>query len=137
MTAFNQIFVAETVGDTLIVIPQGDATGFRYADLHNESNIVHHRLDDPAIQNLIVDLSQMETIGSTVISVIVKLLRKVSNKGGQARMCAASENTCEVLDTMNICKLWPYFATREQALQAIQSQDAATATDDKQPDATA
>ena len=136
MTAFNRVFMVEIVGDTLIVTPNGSASGFRYADIHEESNIVHRRLGDPTIRHLIVDLGNLDSISSVMIGAMVRLLRRTSNTGGQALMCQSSADLSDVLDTMNLCKLWPCFATREDALLAIQSQDSTRADDGDNPDAT-
>jgi hypothetical protein len=45
MTQPNTVFTTELIGDTLVVTPQGDSTGFRYNDIHSETNAVITAID--------------------------------------------------------------------------------------------
>ena len=53
---YNKIFKLERDDEVLIVIPQGDASGFRYQDVHHESNMTLEVLDDPTLRHVIVDI---------------------------------------------------------------------------------
>lgn len=117
----GSLFGIDRHEDTLIILPLIDGGWFRYAKLHTESNALRHRLRSPELKNLVFDLGQLNYFGSELIGVLVSLARDVTNAGGKAALCNASEKMQEVLRHMSLHKLWPYYATRDEALKAIHS----------------
>lgn len=117
----NKVFRLERDGNVLIVIPQGDASGFRYNDVHQESNATLQVLDDPSLQHVVVDFTSELMLGSIMISVVIKVCRKAGTKGGSAAFCNASENMLEVLQTMNLTKLWTHYSSRADAIAAVRA----------------
>lgn len=117
----NKVFRLERDGNVLIVIPQGDASGFRYNDVHQESNLVLQVLDDPSLVNVVVDFTSEQMLGSIIISVVIKVCRKAGGKGGKAAFCNASSNMLEVLQTMNLTKLWTHYTNRADAIAAVRT----------------
>jgi anti-anti-sigma factor len=120
MPANAKVFNTDRAGDTLIVIPQGDGLGFRYADVHTEANGIRRSLGQPDIRHLVIDLESLDYFGSEVIGVFITMAREATNRGGNAALCNASEKMQEVLDNMKLFKLWPHFNSRADALQDVQ-----------------
>jgi len=119
MVKHLKLFNVQQTGDTVVVSPQGQGSGFRYQDLHVEANVVRNHLLKTPKCNLIVDLGQMDYCGSEFIGSLVSMLRETRNRGGKALFCSANSHIHKVLDNMSLFKLWPYHATREEALQAV------------------
>ena len=117
----NKVFRLERDGNVLIVIPQGDAIGFRYHDIHQESNSTLQVLDDPSLVHVVIDFTSEQMLGSIIISVIIKICRKAGSKGGKAAFCSASTNMLEVLQTMNLTKLWAHYPTRAEAITTVRA----------------
>ena len=118
-TRHNKVFSTERNGDTLVVIPLGDASEFHYGDVHTESNKVRRLLEGGAFRNLVVDLGSAPVLSAVTINVVVALSRIASNRGGRAVLCTASEKTRGVLQTMKLLELWPLFTNREEALRTL------------------
>src|SRR5262245_8516145 len=118
MVKHLKLFRVQQVSETLVVSPQGQGSGFRYQDLHIEANAVRNHLLKTPKCNLIVDLGEMDYCGSEFIGSLVSMLRETRNRGGTALFCAANPRIQQVLENMSLFKLWPYFATRDEALQA-------------------
>lgn len=114
--ADNRVFAVEQYEKTMIVTPQGDATGFRYLDIHRDTNSLVELIDRQGIENLVIDFSQVNILGSIIISSIIKLARKISTRNGKACFCQASEPMHQVVSSMNLTRLWPYYPTREEAI---------------------
>lgn len=122
MTAHQtKVFRLERDGDVLVVVPQGDATGFRYNDVHSESNLMLQLLDDPELKHVTIDFGREQILGSIIISVVIKVCRKSTTKGGKAAFCNASADMLEVINTMNLTRLWSYYATRAEAITAVRA----------------
>lgn len=118
-TRHNKVFSTERSGDTLVVIPLGDASEFHYGDVHTESNKVRRLLEGGAFRNLVVDLGSAPVLSAVTINVVVALSRIASNRGGRAVLCTASEKTRGVLQSMKLLELWPLFTNREEALRTF------------------
>jgi len=117
----NKVFLLERDDNVLIVIPQGDAIGFRYNDVHQESNSTLQILDDTTLKHVVVDLGCEQVLGSIIISVLIKICRKAGLKGGKAAFCNATPDMQDVLQTMNLVKLWKYHPTRAEAVVAVRA----------------
>lgn len=113
------VFQAECHEDTLIVTPRGDARRFHYADVHTGAQSVQRLLDSPQFLNLVVDYGMAEYFGSVIIGVIIKLARKAANHGGRVVICNTSPKMQETLEEMRLFRLWPHYASREEALRSF------------------
>jgi anti-anti-sigma factor len=69
--------------------------------------------------NLVVDLSNMNYFGSELIGVLIRLARGVTNGNGRAAFCGPSVKMLEVLEGMRLTKLWPIFASRDDATKHV------------------
>jgi len=118
MVKHLKLFQIEQIGDTVIVSPQGQGLGFRYQDLHVEANAVRGHLLKAGKCNLIMDMVAMDYCGSEFIGSLISMLRETRNRGGKAVFCRANGNMHKVLDNMSLFRLWPYFATRDAALES-------------------
>jgi anti-anti-sigma factor len=118
MVKHLKLFQVEQVSETVVVAPQGQGSGFRYQDLHVESNVIRNHLLKTPKCNLIIDLGKMDYCGSEFIGSLVSMLRETRNRGGMALFCSANPHILKVLENMSLFKLWPYHATRDEALQA-------------------
>ena len=114
-----KIFQVEADGEVAVLKPVGDATAFRYQDLHMEANSIRSYISRGKIKHLVIDLSELNYFGSEFIGSLVSMAREVRNRRGIACMCAASDQMLDVLENMSLFKLWPYFQTRPEALAHI------------------
>jgi len=113
------VFKIDADGETLIVVPVVDGCGFRYQQLHVEANSLQRKFETKQFVNLVVDLSNLNYFGSELIGVMIRLARAVTNGNGRAAFCAPSPKMLEVLEGMRLTKLWPIFASREDATRHV------------------
>jgi anti-anti-sigma factor len=118
MLTHLKIFLVEQIGEVVVITPGGDGNGFRYNDLHSETNAIRGHMMKPGAKHLVVDLSKMDYFGSEFIGALVSMLREVKNRGNKASFCAANSQMMSVLQNMSLFKLWPHYATRDEALTA-------------------
>ena len=121
MTQHNKVFRIEHDDDIVIITPQSPESGYRYADVHKESNVVLHLFDTPENKHVLVDLSAVGIMNSTMIGVFVRTFRKVNSNGGNAAFCSASEAMAQVIDNMNLHQIWSLQDTRESGIASIRS----------------
>jgi len=121
MTQTNTVFTTKAIDDTLVIIPQGDSTGFRYNDIHAETNAIITLIGRQKCRRLVINFSSVEIVGSIMISAIIKLARKITSQKGQAAFCCASDTMQEVMQSMNLTRLWPYYETQEEAIASFEA----------------
>jgi anti-anti-sigma factor len=114
-----EAFKIDRAGTALVVAPQGDSHGFRYDALHYEYNQLHKALLEPELKHMVVDLGDVEFLGSLMLGVIIKLSRNVKEQGGKVLLCNVSDLMKSVLDSQNLGNVWPQFNGRDQALNAL------------------
>ena len=118
MLTHLKIFVVEQIGEIVIVTPRGDGNGFRYNDLHSETNAIRGHMMKPGTKHLIVNLEKMDYFGSEFIGGLVSMLREVKTRGNKACLCCANAQMLGVLQNMSLFKLWPHYETRDEAIAA-------------------
>ncbi len=119
-----KIFTTKRLDDILVVTPKGQAGSFLYNDLHREANTIRDAVLKPDVSHLVINLSKLQYFGSEFIGSLVSMAREVKNQKGQAALCAADPQMVEVLQNMSLFKLWPYFATEEEAVAALRAGEA-------------
>lgn len=117
------LFTIEQRGHTLIVVPTISGNMFRYAKLQTEANALRRRLESSAIRGLIVDLHALDYVGSEVIGAVVALARKAEDTGGRAVLCRPTPQLREAMMNMGLHRLWEFYGTREEALDAITAEN--------------
>jgi anti-anti-sigma factor len=116
---FHKVFPIELHGNTLIVLPQGDAVSFRDSDVSGELSTVLEILNHLGPTNLLMDLAGNNYFGSTIIGAMNNMGEKVREAGGRVAICDASPQMLDVLRIMKLDQLWMNFDTRKIAIKAL------------------
>ncbi|MEC9008251.1 MAG: STAS domain-containing protein, partial [Planctomycetota bacterium] len=112
----TKVFKIARLSRTLVIVPQGATMNFQYTDVHLESNELYRIIDEPQLENVLIDLGAVEYIDSIIISSLLRVLTKSRQLGGKGVFCCANNEVQEVLSCIQIGRLWPLFETREEAL---------------------
>lgn len=118
MARGRKTFEYERRGSTLVVVPTGDSLGFEERDLESEIAGLHDLLDDPELQNVVVDVGRAPYFSSLVLGAVLALCKRATDRGGQAALCNASAGMLESIQIMKLDRVLPYYSTRDEALQA-------------------
>lgn len=115
----HSVFPVERHGDTLLVLPRGDAPGFGAKELQSELNTILEWLGDPGLKNVVIDLSTSNYYGSQIIGAVNSMILKVRDSGGQSGVCGASDDMREGINVMNLDRLWTFYDSRNAALAEL------------------
>jgi anti-sigma B factor antagonist len=125
MPVLGRVFQVEGAEEVMVVVPLGPAINFLYRDVHGESNGLMEEFELQGYRHVLIDLSRVDYVDSIIIGALIRLLQKARTSGGQAVFCCASENMQDVLKCIKIGTLWPHFAARDEAVEAIRAGNAA------------
>ncbi len=118
LTRNHKIFPIELVGNTVVVRARGGIRTAPYQEIQLEANAVTSIISTRGFSNVVVDLQHADAMDSIVINAIMSFCRGAL---GKAALCCASDSMREVIAQMTLTRLWPLYATREEALQAVNS----------------
>lgn len=116
LTRQHAVFPVEEVGDTLIVLPQGDIRQFFYQDIQLESNRIIHLLQTYPFRFVVVDFRDIQDIGAIVTESVAGFCRAAAVG---AALCDAPPHFEEALRSKSLFDVWPYYHTRAEALHAV------------------
>jgi anti-anti-sigma factor len=115
----GQIFEVEQEDDTIIVIPVMDLREMDYQRIEAEAREILELLNDTAIMNVIVDFGKTDYFGSTALGVFLNRWRAVRGRKGRIAFCNLSDHERDILQITHLNWLWPIYASRSEALEAV------------------
>ncbi len=68
---------------------------------------------------LLIDLSQTDYIGSRFVEVLVRVWRRLRQRGGSLALCGVQPFCLEVLKVTRLDQLWAVFPSRRAALDEL------------------
>ncbi len=69
---------------------------------------------------IVLDMAQVETIDSFFIQFLIRVWKLVKKRGGQLVLASLNEQGLDVLRRSKIDSLWQRYATRDEAIEALQ-----------------
>lgn len=69
--------------------------------------------------DLVLDITSMDYICSSGLRVLLMALKRVSPSDGHILLCGINDNVREVFDMAGFMSLFPMYANRESALEAL------------------
>ncbi|OYW24456.1 MAG: hypothetical protein B7Z55_02140 [Planctomycetales bacterium 12-60-4] len=113
------MYLAERWGDTLVVVPMGDAAGFSVTAVASEMSVVKSLVESEATKHLVVDLSRGNYFGSIVLGNLISLGTVIRDRGGRIALCGASTDMQDVLRLMKLEQMWEMYPDRTAAMRVI------------------
>jgi anti-anti-sigma factor len=117
----GQIFARESHGNTLVLNPLIHLGSLHEPEIAHETQELLDLINksSPIPTNLVIDLGSGEYLGTAMLGAVVKLWKRVSQRGGRLALCNVSENVTQVLRVTKLHAIWPIYGTRDQALAGI------------------
>lgn len=119
-TGEGHIFSREHVGHSLFLNPIADLGSLHEPEIVHETNDLLGLINHAPPTNLVIDLAGSNYLGTAMLGAIVKLWKRVCQRGGRLALCNVSENVAQVLHITKLHAIWPIYGTREQALSAVE-----------------
>lgn len=115
----HRVLEVDLFGDTLVVIPAGDAVGFGLNVVNNEVAKVLEVAKSSRVKHLVIDLGRANYFGSVMIGEFMRLGVAVRERGGRISLCGASADMQDVLRIMKLDSMWEIFPRQDDAVRAI------------------
>ncbi|HTI49508.1 MAG TPA: STAS domain-containing protein [Planctomycetaceae bacterium] len=113
------VFIREIQGIAWILSPHSPLDTLNETEITAEILELLEVINHSPAANLIVDLQQEEFVVSLFLGAVVRLWKRVGERGGRLVMCNVSDNVSQVLRVTKLHALWPIHGSREDALHAL------------------
>lgn len=116
------LFTIVRRGDVTIVVPSDRLEEFDSSYLEEAAAVVVLPLKDQELPLLLVDLSRVDYFGSSFLTLLLRCWKVVLVKGGQMVLSGVSDRARELLHITALDIVWPLYATRAEALEALEAE---------------
>lgn len=91
----------------------------KWGDIEKAGNDLTARIGELDRAIVLMDLTQLEFMGSSTIALVVKVWKVIEARKGGMVVVSSNEMTKEVLDISGLSKLWTIVETREEAREIL------------------
>lgn len=117
----SMLFQTERHGETLVAVPLQTVVSLDEADVRAELDELIVQLSQPGVKNLVVDFGQADHFGSSMLTTMQSVWRRVYAQHGRMGLCNVSAAAREVLKLVKLDGRWPVFTSRDDALAAMKT----------------
>jgi|SRR5579872_4150216 len=115
----GHIFSRESLGNTLVLNPLIHLGSLHEPEIVHETDELLELINRSPSSNLVIDLARGDYLGTAMLGAVVKLWKRISQRGGRMALCNVSENVAQVLRITKLHAVWPIYGTRDEALAAV------------------
>ncbi len=116
----QKYFATERAGNTLIALPTGSVRSLAGPEFAVDRTALVEKIRDPDVRSVVVDFANVEYFGSLLLDTLCMAWKHARECGAGMALCNVSTLGQEILRKAKLNVLWPVFATREQAVEAMQ-----------------
>jgi anti-sigma B factor antagonist len=117
----SNFFATEMVDQTLLVVPSQKVVGLTGSELAKERSAFIQKIRSGDVRGVVFDLSALDGFGSLMLGTLCLAWKQARDQGAGMVLCNVSTNGRQVLDRSRLSSLWPIYASRELAVEALQS----------------
>jgi anti-anti-sigma factor len=119
VTSSESGYQLEATDQYTVVTLAAKLSNEQWGDIHEVGNKLVKRLKGLKTQKLLVDLSEMEYIGSSTVALVVRLWKTVQEQEGALAVISKHPVVVEVLQISGLSKVWTVVDSRDEALTEL------------------
>jgi anti-sigma B factor antagonist len=122
-TTQDQSFRIERHGEIAVVIPSSKVEELHETLIAQAAKIVVNSLKEDPPAGIVVDLSNVNYVGSVFVSFLLRCHMLAKKQGSEIVLAGASEPARELLHLLDLETIWAIYATRQEAINALGGSD--------------
>jgi anti-anti-sigma factor len=119
----DQSFRIERHGEVAVVIPSAKVEEMHEALIAQAAKMVVSSLKEDPPAGIVVDLSQVNYVGSVFVSFLLRCHMLAKKQGSEIVLAGASEPARELLHLLDLETVWALYPTRKEAIEALSGSD--------------
>src|SRR5262245_52605734 len=112
-------FVREMHGTALVLNPRSPLQNLREEEIAQETLELLEMINHGGPTHLIIDLQNGDYFGTVVLGAVVRLWKRVAQRGGRLMLCNVSATVVQILRVTKLHAAWSICGSREDALRAV------------------
>jgi anti-sigma B factor antagonist len=116
----DDAFTIERRGDLTVITATRDLERIEFSLEELVSDLVLKPLRRQESPSIVFDLSQVDYFGSMFLAVLIRCWKLVLSRGGTMALSGVNQNTRELLRVTALDTVWPMYASRREAIEALQ-----------------
>src|SRR3954466_3659276 len=112
-------FLVERIGDAAVITPSPDVEKMPDSQMEQAAQLVLAPLRAGAPTRRVLDLSQVDYVGSVFLSFLLRCHKRVKEHGCEVVVAGASPRARELLHMTALDTLWALYNSRAEALEAL------------------
>jgi anti-anti-sigma factor len=113
------VFAREQLDGFLILSPISHVGSLAEDQILRETAAILETINHTGPTNVVVDLARSDYLGTALLGAVVRLWKRVAQRGGRLALCNVSANIVEVLRITKLQTAWPIYGSRQQAIEAL------------------
>jgi anti-sigma B factor antagonist len=119
----DQSFRIERHGEVAVVIASPKVEEMHEALIAEAAKMVVSTLKEDPPAGIVVDLSQVNYVGSVFVSFLLRCHMLAKKQGSEIVLAGASEPARELLHLLDLETVWALYPTRKEAIEALSGSD--------------
>lgn len=115
-------FRIQRQGNVAVVIPSSEVESLHWELIEEAADLVVSPISQLGVPSVVIDLSEVEFFGSVFLSLLLRTWKSVYQNGGTMVLCGVSDRARELLKLTALDTLWAIYDTREEAMEALESE---------------
>jgi anti-anti-sigma factor len=116
-------FRIERHGEIAVVTPSAKVEEMHEVLISQAAKMVIDSLSEDPPAGIVIDLSQVNYVGSVFVSFLLKCHMLAKKHGSEIVLAGASQPARELLHLLDLETLWALYDTRKEALEALSGSD--------------
>jgi anti-anti-sigma factor len=122
-TSQDQSFRIQRHGEIAVVIPSPKVEEMHETLIAQAAKMVVNSLKADPPAGIVVDLSQVNYVGSVFVSFLLRCHMLAKKQGSEIVLAGASDPARELLHLLDLETVWAIYKTRQEAIEALGGSD--------------
>lgn len=117
----SEAFTIERRGDLTIITATPALERMSFGLEREAARLILQPVEDQGNPQIVIDLSRVGYFGSNFLALLIRCWKMTEAKGGTMVLAGVSERARELLHLTSLDIVWPIYATRAEAMEALLS----------------
>lgn len=115
----RHLFAREMHGNNLLLNSQTQLGSLLEPEIVQETAELLELINTSRPANLVIDLSQSDYLGTVMLSAVLRLWKRIAERGGNMALCNVSQKVVQILRFSRLDTIWTICGSRDQALREV------------------
>ena len=121
-TSSRDVFTIERHGDLTMIAANPALENLEFGLEEHVASLIMGPIRSQVAPLLVFDLSAVDYFGSMFLALLLRCWKTVQSKGGEMVLAGVSDRAKELLRITSLDMVWPMYATRREAMDALLSE---------------